>query len=97
MALTDLRQPNPQPAVQKLLRVNLEPVIQSGVSQKEKNKYYIVTHMYLESRKMVSMNIFAGKECRHICREWTVDMLGEGESGRNGESKVNIYTLPCVK
>ena len=97
MALTDLRQPNAQPAVQKLLRVNLEPVIQSEVSQKEKNKYYIVTHMYLESRKMVSMNIFAGKERRHRCREWTVDMLGEGESGRHGENNVNIYTLPCVK
>ena len=97
MALTDLRQPNPKPAVQKLLRVNLEPVVQSEVSQKEKNEYHIVTHIYLESRKMVVMNVFAGKECRHRYREWTVDTLGEGESGRNGESKVNIYTLPCIK
>ena len=32
--------------------MNLEPVIQSGVSQKEKNKYHILTHIY-ESRKIV--------------------------------------------
>ena len=25
---------------------NLEPVIQSEISQKEKNKYYILTHLY---------------------------------------------------
>ena len=27
--------------------LNLETVIQSGVSQKEKNKYHILTHMYV--------------------------------------------------
>ena len=26
--------------------MNLEPVIQNAVSQKEKNKYYILTHVY---------------------------------------------------
>ena len=26
-----------------------------------------------------------------------MDMVGEGESGMNGESSVDIYTLPCVK
>ena len=45
MALTDLRQPNPKPAVQKLLRVNLEPVIQSEVSQKEKQVSYSDTYI----------------------------------------------------
>ena len=38
--------------------MNPETVIQSNVSQKEKNKYYI----YMESRKMVLMNLFAGQE-----------------------------------
>ena len=42
--------------------VNLEPIIQSKVSQKEKNKYHILSHIYLESRKVVLMNLFAGKE-----------------------------------
>ena len=26
--------------------MNLEPVIQNEVSQKEKNKYYLLTHIY---------------------------------------------------
>ena len=29
--------------------VNLEPIIQSEVSQKEKNKYRILTHIYIYS------------------------------------------------
>ena len=49
--------------------MNLEPVTQSEVSQK--NKYCVLMHIYMESRKMVLMNLFAGEEwrCRH--REWT--------------------------
>ena len=38
----------------------LESVIQSEVSQKEKNKYCILI-TYVESRKMVWMNLFAGQ------------------------------------
>ena len=47
--------------------MNLEPVIQSEVSQKEKNKYCILIHIYMESRKIILMNLFTGKEwrCRH--------------------------------
>ena len=26
-----------------------------------------------------------------------VDTVREGDSGTNGESSINIYTLPCVK
>ena len=33
--------------------MNLEPLIQSEVSQKEKAKYRILMHIYMESRKMV--------------------------------------------
>ena len=40
--------------------MNLQPVIQSEVSQKENNKYYILMQ-YVKSRKMVLMNLFAGK------------------------------------
>ena len=40
--------------------MNLEPVIQSEVSHKVKNKYCILTHIQ-ESRKMVQMNLFAGQ------------------------------------
>ena len=31
--------------------MNLKPIIQSEVSQKEKDKYCILTHIYMESRK----------------------------------------------
>ena len=57
--------------------MNLEPVIQSEVSQKEKNKYCILTHIYMESRKIILMNLFTGKEwrCRH--RKQTCGHRGE--------------------
>ena len=44
---------------------HLPSVIQSEVSQK--NKYYILT--FVESRKVVQMNLFAGQEYRHRHRE----------------------------
>ena len=61
--------------------VNLEPIIQSKVSQKEKNKYHILRHIYLESRKN-------GTE-EFICRSATgkqtsrIDLWTWGE-GRRG-------------
>ena len=63
--------------------MNLEPVIQSEVSQKEKNKYCLLICISMESRKMVLMNLFAGQQwrCRH--REQTVDTMVVGESGMN--------------
>ena len=44
--------------------MELESVIQSEVSQKEKNKYSMLTHIYMESKeiKMVLMNLVAGQE-----------------------------------
>ena len=48
-------------------------------------------------RKMVLMNLFAGKEWRHRYREWTCGHSVGGVSGTNGESSINVYTLLCVK
>ena len=45
--------------------MNLEPIIQSEVSQKEKDKYHILTHIYMESRKMVLKNLFTGQQWRN--------------------------------
>ena len=39
--------------------MNLESIIQNEVRQKEKDKYHILTYIYMESRKMVLMNLFA--------------------------------------
>ena len=47
--------------------MNLKPIIQSEVSQKEKDKYYILT--YTESRKMVLKNLFTGQQRRNRHRE----------------------------
>ena len=41
--------------------MNLETIIQSEVSQKGKNKYCIQC-IYMESRKLVLMNLFVGQE-----------------------------------
>lgn len=46
---------------------------------------------------MVLMNLFSGKEGRHRCRDGLVDTAGEGESGTDRRSSIDIYTLLCVK
>ena len=38
-------------------------------SQKEKNKYYILTYIYMEPRKMVLINLSAWKELGHRYKE----------------------------
>ena len=43
--------------------MNLESIIWCEVSQKEKNKYYILSYIiYMESKNMMQMNLFAGEE-----------------------------------
>ena len=76
--------------------MNLEPIIQSEVSQKEKNKYHILTHIYTESRKMVLTNLFTGQQWRHRNRE---QAYGHGERGGQGEiygkSNMETYITIC--
>ena len=60
--------------------MNLEPVIQSEVSQKNKSKYHILMHIYV---------IWKNGTNEPICRAGIdtdvenrfVDMVGEGEGG----------------
>ena len=63
--------------------MNLEPIIHSVVSQKETDKYCIVKYIYIymETRKMVSMNLFAGQQWRDRHREET---YGHGRVGGEG-------------
>ena len=44
--------------------MNLEPIIQSEVSQKEKDNT-IFLHIYTESRKMVLKNLLTGQQWRN--------------------------------
>ena len=52
----------------------------SEVSQKEKNKYCMLTHIcrILKKKKKIPKNLGAGQEWRRRCREWTWGH-GEGE------------------
>ena len=44
--------------------MNLEPIIQSKVSQKEKDKI-VFSCIYTESRRMVLKNLFTGQQWRN--------------------------------
>ena len=51
--------------------MNLETVIQSEVSQKEKNEYHILMHTYMVSRKTVLTKLCTERRWRHRHRERT--------------------------
>ena len=57
------------------------PIIQSEVSQKEKYQYSILTHIYMEFRKTVTMTLYARQQKRHRCKNRLLDSVGEGEGG----------------
>ena len=68
--------------------MELEPIIQSEVSQKEKHQYSILTHththththiyiyIYMEFGKMVMMTLYARQQKRHRCKEHTFGLCG---------------------
>ena len=75
--------------------MNIEPIIQSEVSQKEKNKCHVLMHIY-ESTKMALMNLFAGQQWRK--KENRLMDMGRGkERVRCMERVTWKLTLPCVK
>ena len=49
--------------------MNLEPIIQSEVSQKEKDKYHLPMHIYIESKKIVLKSLLTGQQWRNRHRE----------------------------
>ena len=59
--------------------------------------------MYVEPRKMVQMNWFAGQKLRHRCREQTYGHQGgkprgvRGGGVMNWEIGIDMYTLMCIK
>ena len=74
--------------------MNLEPILQSEVSQKEKDIIYEC--IYMESRKMVLKDLFAGQQWKNRNREQT---YGHGKRGGEGEmygkSNMEIYITIC--
>jgi len=81
--------------------MDLESVIQNEISQKEINKYHILTHICgistngINSVQSLRWTYFQGSnidaENKHL------DTRGAGESGTNWKTGIDIYTLPCVK
>ena len=71
--------------------MNLEPIIQSEVSQKDKNKHHILTHIY-GLYKDGTDEIICGAAMRHRHGEQT---YGHGERGGEGEmnGKSNMEKL----
>ena len=62
--------------------MNLESIIQSEVSQKEKNRFRILTHIYgIEKDGM--MNYWQGSSRDADIENRLVDIAGEGEGGMN--------------
>ena len=54
--------------------MKLEPIIQSEVNQKEKHQYSILTHIYMEFRKMVTITLHARQQETQMYRTlfWTL-------------------------
>ena len=75
--------------------MNLEPIIQSEVSQKEKDKCRTLTHIYRIQKngtfEWYLKNLFTGQQWRNRHREQT---YGHGERGGEGEmyGKSNMET-----
>lgn len=50
-------------------------------------------YMYAESKEMVQMNSFAGREWRHRCKGQTCECRAVGKGGgKNGEIGIDVYT-----
>ena len=78
--------------------MNLKPIIQSEVTQKKKEKYCILTHIYIEFRKMVLKSLFTGQQWRSSHIENRLMNMGRGEERvRCMETVTWKLTLPYVK
>ena len=79
--------------------MNLEPIIQSEVSQKEKNKYHILTPTYMESRnypRWYRRNYFQGSNGHTDIVNRHMDTRGgEEEKGVYQESNMETYITVC--
>ena len=75
--------------------MNLEPIIQSEVSQKEKDKYSILTHIYKIQKNGTEEFIYRAvmeKQTQRIDL-WTWEGGGEGEM--YGKSNMETYITLC--
>ena len=84
-----------KPALKRWM--NLEPIIQNEVSQKEKNKYCILTHKYGIQRDGTDEPIPRAAVETQTQRRLMHEGGGEKREGEmNGESSMEVYTLTYV-
>ena len=82
--------------------MDLETVIQSEVSQKEKNKYHILRHICGIQKNGTDEPVYKAEIETQIQRTnvWTPTGEGGGAGGGGGmnwEIGIDIYTLICIK
>ena len=56
--------------------MKLEPIIQSEVSEKEKNTNTVYECIYIEFRKIVTITLYARQQERHRCKEENLGPCG---------------------
>ena len=61
--------------------MELEPIIQSEVSQKDKDQYSILMHIYMEFKKMVTIPYIQNRQRDTDVQNRLLDSVGEGEGG----------------
>ena len=77
--------------------MKLEPIIQSEVSQKEKYQYSILTHTYMEFRKMVMITLYARQQKRHRCTEQSFGLCGRGRGWMIWENGTETCIISYMK
>ena len=74
--------------------MKLEPIVQSEVSQKDKDHYNILTHIYMEFRNMFMITLYAEQKKRHRCIEQSFRLCGRRRGWDvSREQHRNIYYL----
>ena len=77
--------------------MNPEPVYTEwSKSEREKQISYINAYRW-NIEKWYRWTYLQGRNGDMDVGKQLVDTVGEEESGTNGESSIDIYTLPCVK
>ena len=77
--------------------MKLEPIIQSEVSQKEKYQYSILTHTYMEFRKMVMITLYVRQQKRHRCIEQSFGFSGRGRGWMIWENGIETCIISYKK
>ena len=81
--------------------MNLEPITPGEVSQKEKNTYHILTHIWnLERWCFLDLERWTYLHCNNRdadIENRLVDTVEEGDGWTNWDSSIETYTLSFVK